>query len=82
MALGLLLLIGLPGCGGGGGSNGSGSSTTPPTYSVGGSISGLSHSGLVLTDGTTTVSPQSGASSFVLSTAYHTAATYGIHRAA
>jgi 6-phosphogluconolactonase len=50
-AVGLLALA-LAGCGGGGGGGGGGSSPPPPptTYSIGGTVSGLTGTGLVLQD--------------------------------
>jgi GDSL-like Lipase/Acylhydrolase len=47
-------------------------------YSIGGSISGLSASGLILANGTNTVSPSSGDTSFTFSTQKATSATYGV----
>ena len=47
-------------------------------YSIGGSISGLSASGLILANGTNTVSPSSGATSFTFSTQKATSATYSV----
>jgi sugar lactone lactonase YvrE len=47
-------------------------------YSIGGSISGLSASGLILANGTNTVSPSSGATSFTFSTQKATSATYAV----
>jgi hypothetical protein len=71
-ALGILALAG---CGGGSGSSGSGSS---PTYAVGGSISALSASGLVLTTGSQTVSPAANATSFTFPTALASGASYDV----
>ena len=62
------------GCGGGGG----GSSGPPPTYSIGGSITGLSASGLVLANGTDTVSPASGAGSFTFGAPQASGASYAV----
>lgn len=82
-----LMTLTLGACGGDGGSspfsmppsssgNGTGSGST--TYSVGGSISGLTAAGLVLTDSTMTTSPSAGATSFTFSTKVATGTTYSI----
>jgi N-acetylneuraminic acid mutarotase len=63
----------LAGCGGGGG-GGSG----PSGNSVGGSIAGLLDAGLVLSDGTDSVSPAAGATSFVFSNDYSNGASYSV----
>jgi hypothetical protein len=52
----LVTVLSACGGGGGGGGGGSGSYTPPPQYSIGGSVSGLSGSGLQLQNGTTTLS--------------------------
>src|SRR5271165_2910880 len=75
----LVLAIGLAACGGGG-SGGSASSTPPPpsTYTIGGGISGLSTQGLVLANGTETVSPNPGDLSFAFPTAVAAGTTYAV----
>lgn len=83
-ALGLCALatLTLTACGGGGGSSGSGGTTTPPpatTYTIGGSVSGLASSGLVLTDnGGDNLSVPSGATSFTFSQALASGAQYDV----
>lgn len=67
----------LTGCSGGNNSNGTGTITTS-TYTIGGSISGLTANGLVLADGSQTVSPASGASTFTFSTAVASGASYSV----
>jgi N-acetylneuraminic acid mutarotase len=62
----------MAGCGGGGGGSG------PSGTTVGGSIAGLLDSGLVLSDGTATVSPAAGATSFVFSNMYANGANYTV----
>jgi len=62
----------LAGCGGGGGGGG------PSGSSVGGSIAGLLDSGLVLSDGTVSVAPAAGATSFVFSNSYANGASYSV----
>jgi uncharacterized repeat protein (TIGR03803 family) len=63
-----------------GSSGSSGSNTTPPpaTYTIGGSITGLTASGLVLADGSQTVSPTSGATSFTFPTAVASGTNYSV----
>ena len=53
-------------------------STAANIYSIGGSISGLSASGLILANGTNTASPSSGATSFTFSTQKATSSTYAV----
>jgi len=78
-ALGILALAGCGGGGGGGSGSGSGSgSGTSPTYTVGGSISALSASGLVLTTGSQTVSPAANATSFTFPTGLASGASYAV----
>ncbi len=72
----VVLLCSLSGCGGGGGGNSGG--TTATTYTIGGTISGLSASGLVLADGSQTVSPASGAASFTFPTAVDSGTNYSV----
>jgi len=62
----------LGGCGGGGGGS------SPSGYSVGGSIAGLLGPGLVLSDGTVSVSPSAGATSFTFSNKYSAGASYAV----
>ena len=65
LAIAIPAALCLAGCGGG-----SSSSTPPPsTYTIGGTVTGLTAGGLVLADGSQTVSPASGATSFVFPTA-------------
>jgi N-acetylneuraminic acid mutarotase len=59
------------GCGGGGGS-------APSGNTVGGSIAGLLDAGLVLSDGTASVSPAAGATSFVFSNKFSNGAGYAV----
>jgi hypothetical protein len=72
-----LITAALAGCGSDDGSGGGGSSPAP-TYTIGGSISGLSAGGLVLANGTDTVSPASGAASFTLPTAHVAGTSYAV----
>jgi hypothetical protein len=51
---------------------------TATTYTIGGTISGLTASGLVLADGSQTVSPASGATSFAFSTAVASGSSYAV----
>ena len=81
MAAALLLTSVLAaGCGGGGG--GSSSTTSPPppvTYTIGGSISGLTGTGLVLQDnGGDNLSPAANATSFTFATALASGAAYAV----
>ena len=70
----------LSACGG----SGSGSASDPSSggtsnsYTLGGSITGLSASGLVLMDGTSTVSPASGAGTFTFSAALASGTSYDV----
>ena len=66
----LLLLLGA--CGGSGGGS------PPAAYKVGGSITGLATAGLVLANGSDTVSPAAGASSFAFATAVAGGASYAV----
>lgn len=69
----------LAGCGGGSTSGGSDpTSNPPPTYSLGGSITGLTASGLVLANGTATVSPVAGASTFSFPAALASGTSYDV----
>jgi hypothetical protein len=80
--LGGVLLAVLSACGGGGsGSDSSGGGGTPPpaaTYTLGGTITGLGATGLVLANGSETASPSSGATTFTLATQVATGATYSV----
>jgi N-acetylneuraminic acid mutarotase len=70
-----LVVAALPGCGGGGDTN------PPPmmtTYTVGGSIKGLTAPGLVLTNGGDTSSPAAGATSFSFATPLATGTGYSV----
>lgn len=64
----------------GGGSSNSGSSTPPPPtmYTVGGTISGLTASGLVLQNNTDTVSPAANATTFTFGTSLASGASYSV----
>jgi uncharacterized repeat protein (TIGR03803 family) len=76
-ALGFLLLA--SGCGSDQGSVSQTPTPTPtPTYSLGGTVSGLSGSGLTLGNGATTVPVAAGATSFTLSSALASGTTYAI----
>jgi hypothetical protein len=75
--LGLSLLV--TGCGGGGSSSGSGGGGEgTSTYTVGGTITGLTASGLVLANGAQTVSPASGATAFTFSTQVSSGTSYDV----
>jgi N-acetylneuraminic acid mutarotase len=63
----------LSGCGGGG------SSYSPPaTYSIGGTITGLTAAGLTLANGSDTASPAAGATSFAFATALSSGSSYAV----
>lgn len=67
-------VVALAGCGGG-----SASSVPPPrTYSLGGAISGLSAAGLVLANGSASLSVASGASAFTLPAALSSGSAYDV----
>lgn len=70
--LGVLALVG---CGGGSGNSGSSAGST---YTVGGTISGLTASGLVLAYGSQTVSPPASATSFTFATAETSGTSYSV----
>lgn len=76
----LLLMAALIGAcgGGGGGGTDSGSTSIPAMYSLGGSIGGLSGSGLTLSNGTQTVSPAVGATSFVFTNGLASGSSYSV----
>ena len=63
VGLAATLSVGLGGCWGG-----SDDTTTATSFAIGGSISGLAASGLVLADGSDTLSPAAGSTSFVFGT--------------
>ena len=63
---GVMLALAAAGCSGGGGGKGGPGPT--PTYSIGGTITGLTAGGLVLANGTDTVSPAAGAMTFTFAT--------------
>jgi hypothetical protein len=72
-------LLALSACGGGsGGVGGGGTNVTPVTYTIGGTISGLSAGGLVLANGSQTASPAANAASFTFPTAESSGASYAI----
>ena len=73
-------LVSACGGGGGGGGSGGGGGTTPPaTYTVGGSVSGLKGSGLVLQDnGSNNLSVAADATTFTFSTSLAGGAAYSI----
>ncbi|HTT04848.1 MAG TPA: hypothetical protein VMF64_06125, partial [Steroidobacteraceae bacterium] len=65
----------------GGGSSNSGSTTTPPpsTYTVGGTVSGLTASGLMLQDNTSdTLTVAANSTTFTFGTALASGATYSV----
>ena len=67
------------GGGGGGGTSGSGSGTGSTTFTVGGTVSGLSAAGLVLTDnGVDNLTLSSGATSFTFSQPVASGASYSV----
>jgi len=66
----------LTACGGGGSS--AGSTGTPSTYTLGGSISGLVASGLVLSDGTQTAAIPANASSWTFTNSRASGASYNV----
>jgi len=74
LALSCALL--LAGCGGSG--SGYTSGGTPPTYTLGGSITGLAASGLVLANGADTVAPVANATSFTFPTALTSGTSYTV----
>ncbi len=76
----LLATLLLTACGGGGGgTGGGGGGTGSSTYTVGGTVNGLSASGLVLTDnGGDSLSVSSGATKFTFATALAAGASYAV----
>jgi Galactose oxidase, central domain len=63
----------LSGCGGGGSSY-----SAPATYSIGGTITGLTAAGLTLANGSDTASPAAGATSFAFATALSSGSSYAV----
>ncbi len=75
----LLAACGLVACGGGGSSSSSGSGSHSSTFTVGGSVSGLTASGLILeNNGADALTVASGATSFTFSTAVASGAAYAV----
>ena len=68
----MALVLGLAGCWD------DDSTSAPPTYSVGGSVAGLTTTGLVLANGSDTASPAAGATSFTFATALATGVSYAV----
>ena len=67
------------GSGGGNGSgNGSGGGNTPSGYTLSGTVSGLNETGLVLTNGSDTITVPAGATSFALSTPMTSGTAYQV----
>ena len=71
----LALLLALGGCGGGGGGS---SGTSSPSYTVGGTVSGLTGSGLVLQDSAGGTFSVSGNGSFAFATALASGDSYAV----
>jgi N-acetylneuraminic acid mutarotase len=65
------------GCGGGDSSYGGGGGP-PATYSIGGRITGLTAAGLVLANGSDTLSPAAGATSFMFASALASGSNYAV----
>jgi hypothetical protein len=70
----LTLVLGLGGCGG----DGNDAASAATTYSVGGSVAGLTTTGLVLANGSDTASPGADATSFTFATALATGSNYAV----
>lgn len=70
--------LGLTACGGGGSSSGGQNNPPPTTYTVGGTISGLTVDGLVLANGGATLTVNSGASTFSFGTALASGTAYAV----
>ena len=68
----------LAACGGSGGGSGSTGGSVATTYSIGGTLSGLAASGLVLADGSETVLPATNATSFSFATAAASGTSYAV----
>lgn len=77
-ALVSLALAACGGGGGGGGSGGGGGGGGSVNYTLGGTVSGLSTSGLVLANGSDTLSVPSGATSFAFGTKVASGASYDV----
>jgi predicted GH43/DUF377 family glycosyl hydrolase len=73
----VLVAVGLVSCGGSS-KSGSGGGGNTATFTIGGTISGLSASGLVLANSSDTVSPAANAASFVFPTAVSSGASYSV----
>ena len=72
------VLVGLSGCGGGSGDTGGGSQP-PPTYSIGGTVTGLAGAGLVLqNNGASDLPVGAGASTFAFSGSLGQGASFGV----
>ena len=79
----LLAAVSLTACGGGGGGSGASPASSNVTYTIGGAISGLSSSGLVLSNnGGDNLTVSSGASTFTFSQAVNPDASYSVSVAA
>jgi sugar lactone lactonase YvrE len=76
-----LVSLALAACGGGGGGGGSGAGSGgggAASYTIGGTVSGLSSSGLVLANGSDTLNVPSGATSFTFATKVSSGASYDV----
>lgn len=73
-----MLLAACGGSGSSGGGSGGGGPSGSTTYTVGGTISGLTASGLTLADGSQTVSPAANATSFTFPTAVASGTSYSV----
>jgi hypothetical protein len=69
----ILITTALAGCGGG-----DDNSSPAPTYTIGGTISGLTTVGLVLENGSDTLSPAANAATFTFATKLTSGATYAV----
>ena len=75
----LLAACGLVACGGGGGSGNSGGGSHTPSFTIGGSVSGLTGSGLVLmNNGADALTVAANATSFTFTTAVASGAAYAV----
>ncbi|HEY6924377.1 MAG TPA: kelch repeat-containing protein [Steroidobacteraceae bacterium] len=70
--------LGLAACGGGGSSSGGQNNPPPASYTIGGTISGLTVAGLVLANGGTTITVNSGATTFSFATALASGTAYAV----
>ena len=68
----------LAACGGGGGGTATNTAAAAPTYTVGGSLSGLTSQGLILVNGTDTATPNAGDTSFTFPTAVVAGTSYAV----